>query len=47
VTDPLVLCKAGPKTVEIGGPFAGEGQTRAVYNQWEALARKIYAHLKG
>jgi hypothetical protein len=45
VTAPLLLLKAGTKTVAIGGPFAGEGQTRAVYKQWEALARKIYAHL--
>jgi hypothetical protein len=44
-SNPAVLFKAGPKTVSIAGPFAGAGQTRAVYNQWEALARKIYAHL--
>lgn len=45
VTAPLVIFKAGSKAVTISGPFAGEAQTRAVYNQWEALARKIYAHL--
>jgi hypothetical protein len=49
VTGPLVIFEAGSKAVTIAGPiagpFAGEGQTRATYNQWEALARKIYAHL--
>jgi hypothetical protein len=42
---PLVLLKAGHHTVTVLGPYAGEGETMAVYKQWERLARAIHSHL--
>jgi hypothetical protein len=43
--NPMVLFKVGHHTVTIEGPYAGEGETRAVYEQWERLARAIHTHL--
>jgi hypothetical protein len=43
--DPIVLFKAGHHAVTIAGPFAGEGERKTVYKQWERLAHAIYKHL--